>query len=497
MNHNVLNRLNLAPTTRQGHLLVKAGSIITGLACALHLVLGANPIVVCAAGLTVLLSIYPLALYGFLNIGAVLIALVGFRYVGFPLVAKLAMGQALNTNLMDPLGSFGVVLLGVSGYLAALLLASNRSVGRPFLQPAANNAELGRISFLAAVIGIAANLAVAFRSGDQHSGITIANFFVPFLHLALISGIARAIQTSQRRRSVDAWVVFLLVAEIVFAMVLNSRMVLMETLLCFIVTGIAFEAKIKWRQFVVTVTAVGMMVVFFTPVFLYVRGSRGDRSWTRQIDVTLEAVAKWPDAFAYYTDYRELLDRQGWFLNYYGSPRNALERMSFLNHVDVLKAGGDSRGGVGFEDLRLSLERAMPRILAPDKPRGYSQGQWLYARMGRIPFLMGGYSTAPLIGTGYAAFGWLGALFYPFFLGLAFLLIVKKISGWNLEGNIWAIYLLLRVHNQFVEGSSATYVVYILRIFPQDLILLWIVAAMAKRQFLDRLRVSGAQVYGK
>ena len=86
----------LTPATRQGQLIVKACGIVTGLACALHLVLGANPIVVLFAGLTAVLSIYPVALYGFLNIGAVLIALVGFRYVGFPLLAKLAMGQAFG-----------------------------------------------------------------------------------------------------------------------------------------------------------------------------------------------------------------------------------------------------------------------------------------------------------------------------------------------------------------------------------------------------------------
>jgi hypothetical protein len=102
-----------------------------------------------------------------------------------------------------------------------------------------------------------------------------------------------------------------------------------------------------------------------------------------------------------------------------------------------------------------------------------------------------------LIGTGYAAFGWFGAFCYSFVLGLAWLVIVKKISGWNLQGHVWAVYLLLRVHNQFVEGSSDAYVGYILRIFPQDLVLLLIVGTLAKVRFFNPWSKKAAQVYGK
>ena len=471
------------------------GASSPGIACILHIALGADPIVVCSAGLALLLSIYPIAIYGFLNIGAVLIALVGFRYVGFPLLAKLAMGQPLDTYLLDPVGSFGVVLLGLLGYLPPCSWLHNFSVGRPFLQTTTNKAMLGRISFIAAAIGITANLAVAFRAGEYYTGLTVAEFFVPFLHFALISAVARDLQASEGRRSVDVWVVILLITEIAFAMVQNSRMALMETFLCFITTVVAFKARIKWSQCSVTVFAIGMMVIFVTPVFLYVRDSRDDLSWNQRIEATLEMVAKWPEAFAYYQKHRDLADRLGWYLNYYGSPQNVFERMTLVNHVDVLKAGSDSHGNVGLEDLSLSLERAMPRMLAPDKPRDYSQGSWLYERIGL--FNLGPFATAPLIGTGYTAFGWTGAFFYPLVFGFAWILIVKKISGWDLRGNIWAIYLLLRVHDQFVEGSSDAYVLHIFRSLPQDLVLLWILSTVARGRFLHPWRRKTAQIYGK
>ncbi|MCB2148597.1 MAG: hypothetical protein KQI81_19115 [Deltaproteobacteria bacterium] len=487
--------LKLTPATRQGRMLVKGGGIFIGIVCALHLALGANSIVVCTAGLTVLLSIYPVAIYGFLNLGAVLVSLVGFRYVGFPLVAKLSMGQPLDMHLLDPLGSFGIVLSGLIGYLTALRWAARVSVGRPLLQSVSGKSILGRISFLAASIGISANLAVAFRAGENYTGLTIAEFFVHFLHLALISAIARSINYSRGRRNVDAWVCFLLILEIAFSIIHNSRMALMETFVCFIATVVAYENRIKWKQFAATAFIIGMMVIFVTPVFLHVRDSRTELSWTQRIGNTIMMVVKWPEAFSNYQKHRELINRLGWHLNYYGSPQNVFERMTLVNHVDVLKAGSENHGKVGFEDLNLSLKRALPRMLSPDKPVDYSQGSWLYERVGLSN--PGPYATAPLIGTGFAAFGWVGSFFYPFILGLAWLLIVKKISGWNLHGNIWAIYLLLRVHDQFVEGSSDSYVLYILRSLPQDLVLLCLVSALAKGRFLFPRRTKTFPLFGK
>jgi len=45
----------LTPATRQGQLIVKACGIVTGLACALHLVLGANPIEFFSTGVVIIL----------------------------------------------------------------------------------------------------------------------------------------------------------------------------------------------------------------------------------------------------------------------------------------------------------------------------------------------------------------------------------------------------------------------------------------------------------
>lgn len=472
----------IAPDTNQGRALLKVAGALVALAAGCHLIMGAGfaPVLFCAAA--TLLSLLPVAYFGPLNIAAVLVALVGFRYVGFPLFAKLAMGQALDTYLLDPTGSFGVVMIGVLGYSIAFLISSRLPLGRPLLAPIFSQKALGRISFLAAIVGIIANLAVAFQSGDDYAGVTVAAFFTSFLHLALIAAVARVVLSSSQKRSVDVWVIVVLIAEISFSMVRNSRMALMDTVLCFVVTISAFELKIRWRQFVLLATFIAMMSVFITPVFLYVRGFRGDLSWTRRIEATIDAFFNWPDVFSDFLKHGDMSARYG-YLNYYGKQENMFERMSHINHVDVLKTGTDNRGNVGVKDIYDGIERAMPRFLAPNKPRGHSTGDWLYVHIG-VQNTMGGYATSALIGNGYAAFGWIGAFFYPGILGLLWLMVVRKITGFDIRSNIWAIYLIIRIHNPFVEGSSGAYLVDILRSLPQDFILLWLIKVLGEGRFL-------------
>jgi hypothetical protein len=77
------------------------------------------------------------------------------------------------------------------------------------------------------------------------------------------------------------------------------------------------------------------------------------------------------------------------------------------------------------------------------------------------------------------------------------LLIIKKMAGWELHGNIWVIYILLRVHNQFVEGSSDAYLIYMLRSLPQDFVILWIMGAISSGRILSSWRKRAVVFNGK
>ena len=491
----VIGRSNFLPTRNQAQNIIIFTLFFAFCSCVTHLVIGADTLVICIAFTAFSLSLYPVYILGFLDIGAVLIALVGFRYVGFPIFAKLVFNQALDTNLYDPIGSFGITLIGIIGYLLAFQSTTHMPFRRPILTPNNGNKVLTKISILAAIIGTSANAIVAFRVNEDYTGVTIANFFVSFLHLALISAIARVALRTKGRRSIDLWVMIIFAIEIEFAMIFNSRMGIMETFLCWVVTSISFETKIEWKHIIVTVTMVILMVTFITPVFFYLRGFRTDLSWDQRTNSTIQIASQWRDAIDHHMDWKALIERFGWHRSYYGKPSTVFERMSYINDADILKNGTDLNTNVGTKDLLISLKRVLPRFISPDKPSNYGQGAWLLSNIG-IPD-PGPYPSAPLIGTGYVAFGWKGSFLYPFLLGITWLTILKYISGFSLRRNIWTIYLLIRCHNQFVEGSSDAYLEHILRILPQDFILLCIVSFLSTGRFLKPIKKEYYQAYVK
>jgi hypothetical protein len=369
------------------------------------------------------------------------------------------------------------VLIGLLGYVAAAEVAASIRVGVPLLKPVWDSRRLWLISMASGAVGLFANMALAVRVSEQYEGVTVAEYFVPFLHLSLIASVARAIVRTNGRRGIDLWVIAILAAELTFAFVRNSRMAIFEVFLCYLVTIAAFRGKVNGRQ----VAGFGIALVsiaIITPIMLYVRDIRSELTWVQRIEATVDALGDSREAIAAYEAARELGRKEGFYLQYYDAPENVLERMSLVNHVDVLKSGTDSTRQLGVEELKEAMGRVLPRFLAPEKPRDHSHGDWAYCEVGaRCHF--GTFATAPLIGAGYAGYGWAGVLLYPFIFGLPVLLIIKKAVGWNIVGNIWAIYLLIRVHDQFVEGSTDAYMNLVARELPQELVLLWMIGVAA------------------
>jgi len=454
--------------------------ILITTACAIHLIIGANIIAVLSTYIIAILSVKIMLKHSFYNLAAILIFLVGFRHTGFPLFIKLGFGEALDKNLWNPVESFGIVLIGFIGYLIAFHISMKLNFGKPYLVPIISHPELRRISIFSSIIGIIANIDVTVR-GNEHSDSTIPDFFISFLHLGLIASIARNIRFS-KGYNIDGLVFIIFISELFFSMARNSRITFIEIFLCFLVTIIAFGARINWQRFVTASLAITILIIILTPIFLYVRINHSNINLTQNVKETVKTAFNWNEALDYFIEWSYMSDRIGWYKSYYPNYENIFQRVSHVNNVDIMKSGTEAYGYIGIEDIYLAAQRALPRFVSPDKPVGHSQGSWLLKNLGiEDP---GPYPNAPLIGTGYAAFGWLGAFFYPLTLGLIWLVMIKKLYGWNLHSNIWTIYLLLRIHNEFVEGSSDAYIVSILRVMPQDFCILLLTSIIAKGKSL-------------
>jgi hypothetical protein len=443
----------------------------------LHVAIGTDPLVSALAVMAMTLGMAPIISFGVWNVGAILVFLVAFRHVGFPLFAKLALAQALDTHLDQPLASFAAVTAGVFAYFLAFIVVNNIEVGLPLLRPVKTPRLLRRLSILAFLVGFAANLELALRINVQTGAWNISNFFLPFLHLALIAAAASAFLRNDGHRILDGWTLTVLAVEVAFAFVQNVRTPILESVLALAMTDAVFHGRFTKKQAAITISAFLLMIAI-TPVILYVRNLRDDLPWGERITATTSAVVNWREAQSAFIAYQaaEAMS-SGFFMSYYGTPNNIFDRFSHINDTDVLMAGADSTGKLGFEVIDRAVQRALPRLLVPDKPIDYSEGDWIYYEF-RGTYQYGNFMVAPLIGVGYASFGWVGVFVFPFLLGSAVLLLIKKTVGFNLRSNVWVIYTVIALNNQFVEGGASSYMAMIFRQLPQDTIIMLLFAAL-------------------
>ena len=443
----------------------------------LHVAIGADPLVSALAVMAMTLGMVPIIRFGVWNVGAILDFLVAFRHVGFPLFAKLALAQALDTHLDQPLAAFAAVTAGVFAYFSAFMVVNNIKVGLPLLRPVTTPRLLRRLSVLAFLVGFAANLELALRVNVQTDAWNISNFFLPCLHLALIAAAASALLRSDGRRIWDGWTLTVIAVEVAFAFVHNARAPILGLFLALAMTDAAFHGRFTKKQIAITIAAF-LLLIAITPMILYVRFVRNDLSWDKRITATAATLANWREAesaFLAFQNAEEL--RSGFFMRYYGAPNNIFERFSHVNDVDVLIAGADRTGELGFEVMDRAVQYALPRVLVPEKPTDYGEGDWIYNEyLGTYRY--GNFLTAPLIGVGYASFGWPGVFLFPFILGAAILLLIKKTVGFNLRGNVWLIYTFITVNNKFVEEGTSTYVAMLARQLPQDTLMMLLFAAL-------------------
>ena len=192
------------------------------------------------------LGMVPIIRFGVWNIGAILIFLVAFRHVGFPLFAKLGLGQALDTNLDQPMASFTAVTVGVFAYFLAFMLVNNLNVGLPLLRPV-TTPNLLRRPLVPCLFGGILPPTWNLHCGSmckQTLGTYPVSFYV-FLHLAFIAAAASALLKSDGRRLLDGWTLTVLVAEVTFAFVRNARTPIIESVLALAIVRCCFSWTIS------------------------------------------------------------------------------------------------------------------------------------------------------------------------------------------------------------------------------------------------------------
>jgi len=444
-----------------------------------HIIIGSSVFITAVAIFAVLIGFSGIIRYGTMDLAALMLLVIAFRYVGFPLLAKLILQQPLQSNLETPLKSFVVDAAGVLGYWLAFSWAHRIRVGKPLLQPSTNPRFLYRTSLWSYVIGTAASAIVGVQAYAQRTPTMTASFlgnFTDFLFLSFLcalEGYSLAAPESHGRRKL-AMLSFLIVTTVVlFSLAENSRAVFVNMFLAYLLGYYAFTAQRSLKRVALIAGIALAVLVVATPVYLAVRAVRSDLSLPDRINLTMNLLKSSSNVnIEDISSAYEAINKEQTFFSYYGPGLgNLVDRVSFVYDTDMMISGADHTHKIGFSIFRQAFSRVLPRIFESSKPFDYGEGDWIYNRIG-IPILYGNFITAPLIGVSYSAFGWWGVFILPMLVTIPLVLMVKKISGLGLRNNVWSIFFFIIMMNPLVEGGLNSYLVFLLRTLPQYLILI-------------------------
>ena len=319
-------------------------TIPLGVACvlgAVELYLGSAPLTVlmCVAGLTI--TFIPLHLHG-RDLYSMFSILFGIRYIGFALFMKVLYGQTLDSNLLDPTGSYALTLLLMVVVTAIVLLARRFDPGSTLF--AFPNYNLRKLAVACFIISLGA-IAVVGHKGEQDGAgagalFVIASGLSSLCAFALIAEAAYGVEKSKGRSLFTPFLMGMFLVILLAVIALNARGFFLGVIGVLLVAFIYRVLNLK--HVVVGLVFVGFFVSFLSPLTLYLRQHRKmpimqfiSLAQETAVKVAIDpSFRKVVSDSAKYAQFQNIYDEPAY--DYFGDRSNVGNRLSFIGLVDAV-----------------------------------------------------------------------------------------------------------------------------------------------------------------
>lgn len=452
-----------------------------------HLILGTTPLVLFIAFVTILIGVFMLLELGLENAASLVGFLFVFNTVTFAVILKTLFLQPLDSNLYRPTTGFVVVLLAVLQMFFALKIVRILPTGAPIFKPTTNLKYLKYLAVASFVIGFAFWLLnqrfLIDRRASFYSESTSFGGFASFtyiFYMAIVAATAYVILSTNGKRSLNIWVVLLLIVGAIIGLVASRKIELAYTFLSYYLTSFYFRRFISKKQ----VTTLALFVVFaffvFGPVVHTFRSELWFLSFPQKVDFLRD---NWRSVLNK-AQLESFLDRvlsrrkNGYDFEYFGRNLFFIDRFATIQHIDLIIDTVEQQEHLGAATLLRGYSRVLPRFLYSEKST-ISQADEVTWELGLRKFGVIGFPTVPLVGHAFAALGWAGVFFVPFYMFIILFLILKKI-GWQLYQNIYAVFFLVPLVVNVHQWTHTQFIYRLLREFPLLVLLLLFMAGVFK-----------------
>lgn len=302
----------------------------------------------------------PAGAYIFFN--AVLTLIVG-------LVVKAALGEPAHSNLATPELTIEIYLLGMLGMLFGACVENYFRPHRAYIEaklamPSLHSVYIGSTAialFLKLIYALAGMGYIEFSSLNT---IYNADHFLPF---ALILGVMHTIRSSNGRRSVTPWLVFLFFLSTGEGLLNFSKQALFAPAFCWVLAVAICRYKLKPINIVSLAIVVYVAYAYATPYSQYGRNFQ-EGSTEGNVKVAGYLLTHMDEVLA--GNIEKTAAGYG-KLAYYDHSAGLFDRLEMISPDDALIGVTEEYGPYGYEPLREGVENVIPRIFWPNKPFAY------------------------------------------------------------------------------------------------------------------------------
>jgi len=452
-----------------------------------HLFLGTTPLVLFLALVAILIGILLLFELGLENAASVVGFLFVFNTVTFAVILKTLFLQPLDSNLYRPTASYVVVLLAVLQLFFALKIVRIIPTGEPIFKPTTNLKYLKYLSIASFIIGfifwlLNQRFLIDRRASFYTESSSFGGFasFTFIFYMAIVAATAHVILSTNGKKSLNAWVILLLIVGSIIGLVASRKIELAYTFLSYYLTSFYFRRFFSKKQ----VATLGLFIAFaffvFGPVVHTFRSELWFLSFPQKMNFLRDNWSSMLNKSQLETFLDRVLSRRknGYDFEYFGRNLFFIDRFATIQHIDLIIDTVEQQEQLGAGTLLRGYSRVLPRFLYSKKST-ISQADEVTWELGLRKFGVIGFPTVPLVGHAFAALGWAGVFFVPFYMFIILFLILKKI-GWRLHQNIYAIFFLVPLVVNVHQWTHTQFIYRLLREFPLLVLLLLFISGVFK-----------------
>jgi hypothetical protein len=437
-------------------------TIPLGVACVLgafEMYLGSAPITVlmCVAGLTI--TFIPLHFYG-RDLYSMFSILFGIRYIGVALFMKVLYGQTLDSNLIDPTGSYAMTLLLMVVVTAVVLLARRFDPGSTLF--AFPNYNLRKLAVACFFISLGA-IAVVAHKGEQDDGASAGALFViasglsSLCAFALIAEAAYGVEKSKGRSLFTPFLGGMFLVILLAVIALNARGFFLNAVIGVLLVAFIYRV-LNLKHVVIGLVFVGFFVSFLSPLTLYLRQHRKmpimqfiSLAQETAVKVAIDpSFRKVVSDSAKYAQFQNIHDEPVY--DYFGDRSNVGNRLSFIGLVDAVYNSSKTHSQIGLPALQQSVKLIMPGFLGYVKD-DVSVGDWLGWHTGLLKPPLTTFMNYGLPMEGLVTWGLIGFIVYPFVFMLPVLVVFSRISSFR-QVTPLSIYIFTALQTGAIEATS-------------------------------------------